>query len=409
MKLTDTFHVSQKAWAIQGSKMFVDIDSDVKVEDLIRGMIIQSGNDACVVVAEGLAGSEEAFAERMNEKAKEIGLTGSNFRNSTGWPDPNHYMTAKDIAVLVTRLIRDFPEYYHYFAEKEFTWHGIKQGNRNPLLYRTGSGVDGLKTGHTEEAGFGLTASAVRDGRRIVMVVHGLTGMQERADEAGQLLDWAFRETGNYTVATKGAVLAEAPVEYGETKTVPLTVAQDLVLTLPKADREKVTAKAVVNDADRGADRRRAGARQADRDRRRTCRSSPIRWSPRRTCRRSASAAASWSTSAAWCSASRNRSRNEQGARRDGPTLHRLRGRRGRRQVDPGPAPCRCLARARRGRGDHDARARRLARRGSDPQPAGVRRHRALVAGDRSVADQRCARRSSRPHHPPGARQGASG
>jgi D-alanyl-D-alanine carboxypeptidase (penicillin-binding protein 5/6) len=247
VKLSDTFHVSEKAWAMQGSKMFVDIDSDVKVEDLLRGILIQSGNDACIVVAEGLAGSEEAFAERMNKKAKEIGLTGSNFTNSTGWPDPNHYMTAKDIEVLSEHLIRDFPEYYPYFSEKEFTWHGIKQGNRNPLLYRTGSGVDGLKTGHTEEAGFGVSASAVRDGRRIMMVVHGLTGMQERADEAGQLLDWAFRETGNYTVATKGSVLAEAPVEYGDSPAVPLTVSQDLLLTLPKGDREKVTAKAVVN------------------------------------------------------------------------------------------------------------------------------------------------------------------
>jgi D-alanyl-D-alanine carboxypeptidase (penicillin-binding protein 5/6) len=246
VKLTDTFHVSEKAWAMQGSKMFVDIDSDVPVEDLIRGMIIQSGNDACIVVAEGLAGTEEAFAERMNKKAKEIGLTNTNFTNSTGWPDPNHYMTAKDIATLSKRLILDFPDYYPYFAEKDFTWHGIKQGNRNPLLYRTGSGVDGLKTGHTEEAGFGIAVSAVRDGRRIVMVVHGLTGMQERADQAGQLLDWAFRETGNYTVASKGAVLADAPVEYGGSKSVPLTVADDLVLTLPRGDRDKVTAKAVV-------------------------------------------------------------------------------------------------------------------------------------------------------------------
>lgn len=246
VKLDDTFHVSQKAWSTQGSKMFVDIDSDVRIEDLIRGMVIQSGNDACIVIAEGLAGTEEAFAERMNAKAKEIGLTGSNFRNSTGWPDPDHYMTAKDLATLATRLIHDFPEYYHFYSEKEFTWHGIKQGNRNPLLYRAGSGVDGLKTGHTEEAGYGLTASAIRDGRRIVMVVQGLTGMQERADETGQLLDWAFRETGNFTVVSKGAILTEAPVEYGQTKTVPLTVPQDLLLTLPRADRQKVTAKAVV-------------------------------------------------------------------------------------------------------------------------------------------------------------------
>jgi D-alanyl-D-alanine carboxypeptidase (penicillin-binding protein 5/6) len=217
------------------------------VEDLLRGILIQSGNDACIVVAEGLAGSEEEFANRMNKKAKELGLTGSNFTNSTGWPDPNHYMTAKDIAILSDRLIRDFPEYYPYFAEKEFVWNGIKQGNRNPLLYRAGSGVDGLKTGHTEDAGFGVSASAVRDGRRIIMVVHGLTGMQERADEAGQLLDWAYRETGNYTVASKGSVLADAPVEYGAAPSVPLTITKDLVLTLPKGDREKVTAKAVVN------------------------------------------------------------------------------------------------------------------------------------------------------------------
>ena len=182
----------------------------------------------------------------MNEKAKEIGLTGSHFTNATGWPDANHYMTAHDIEVLSERLFVDFPQYYPYFAEKEFTWHGIKQGNRNPLLYRDGSGVDGLKTGHTEEAGFGISVSAVREGRRIMMVVHGLTGMQERADEAGQLLDWAFRETGNYTVATQGAVLAEAPVEYGDAPSVPLTVAQNLVLTLPRGDREKLVAKAVL-------------------------------------------------------------------------------------------------------------------------------------------------------------------
>jgi len=247
VKPTDTFHVSQRAWEKQGSKMFVDIDSDIKVEDLIRGIIIQSGNDACIVVAEGLAGTEEAFSERMTVKGKEIGLTDSNFTNSNGWPDDNHYMTAKDIATLSRRLIVDFPEYYHYFAEKEFTWHNIKQGNRNPLLYRPGSGVDGLKTGHTEEAGFGIAVSAEREGRRIIMVIHGLTGMQDRADQAGQMLDWAFRETGNYTVASKGSVLAEAPVEYGATPAIPLTVSQDLVLTLPTGDRQKVAAKAVVN------------------------------------------------------------------------------------------------------------------------------------------------------------------
>ena len=247
LKLTDTFHVSKKAWSTQGSKMFVDINSQVAVEDLIRGIIIQSGNDACIVVAEGLSGSEEAFADRMNKKAKEIGLTDSNFVKASGWPDPNHLMTAKDLATLAHRLIADFPDYYHYFSEHEFTWHGIKQGNRNPLLYRTGSGVDGLKTGHTEEAGYGLTASAIRDGRRVIMILHGMTGMQERADQTGIVLDWAFREFGNFTIASPGTVLGEAPVWMGAEKTVPLTVAADFLVTLPRAERQNVVAKAVYN------------------------------------------------------------------------------------------------------------------------------------------------------------------
>lgn len=245
IKLTDTFHVSKKAWATQGSKMFVPINSDVSVEDLIRGMIVQSGNDACVVVAEGLAGSEEAFADRMNKKAAELGLKNSHFVNASGLPDPNHLMTAQDLYVLAKRLFEDFPEYYHYFSEKEFTFHNIKQGNRNPLLYRPNTGVDGLKTGHTEEAGFGLTASAIRDGRRVFMVVHGLGSMQNRADDAGQLLDWAFRVFGDYTVAKKGTILAQANVWMGQQKTVPLTVNQDLLVTLPVSERDKVAVKAV--------------------------------------------------------------------------------------------------------------------------------------------------------------------
>jgi D-alanyl-D-alanine carboxypeptidase (penicillin-binding protein 5/6) len=245
VKLTDTFHVSKKAWATQGSKMFVVIDSDIAVEDLIRGIIVQSGNDACVVVAEGLAGTEEAFAERMNKKAAELGLQDSHFVNASGLPDPNHLMSARDLYLLAKHLFEDFPEDYHYFSEKEFTFHGIKQGNRNPLLYRPNTGVDGLKTGHTEDAGFGLTASAIRDGRRIFMVVHGLGSMQNRADEAGQLLDWAFRAFGDYTVAKKGTLLAQANVWMGQQKTVPLTVPKDLVVTIPVSDRNKVVTKAI--------------------------------------------------------------------------------------------------------------------------------------------------------------------
>jgi D-alanyl-D-alanine carboxypeptidase (penicillin-binding protein 5/6) len=225
--------------------MYVPIDGDIKVEDLIRGIIVQSGNDACVVVAEGLAGSEESFAERMNKKAVELGLKNSHFVNASGWPDPNHLMTAQDLYLLAHHLFVDFPEFYHYFSEKEFVFNKIKQGNRNPLLYRPNTGVDGLKTGHTEEAGFGLTASAVRDGRRIFMVVHGMTSMQDRADETGQLLDWAFRTFGDYTVAKKDTILAQADVWMGQQKTVPLTVANDLLVTLPVSERDKVQAKVI--------------------------------------------------------------------------------------------------------------------------------------------------------------------
>ncbi|HEX2581027.1 MAG TPA: D-alanyl-D-alanine carboxypeptidase family protein [Dongiaceae bacterium] len=233
VKLTDTMHVSKKAWATQGSKMFVEINSDIKIEDLLRGIVIQSGNDACVVVAEALAGSEETFADRMNQKAREIGLADSHFTNATGLPDPNHYMTARDLAILANRLIQEFPEYYHYFSEKEFTWHRIKQGNRNPLLYRN-DGTDGLKTGHTEEAGFGLTASALRDGRRIIMVIHGLGNMQARADEAGTVLDWAFRESQNVKLVKAGAPLASVPVWLGAQAEVPVAATQDMVVTLLK-------------------------------------------------------------------------------------------------------------------------------------------------------------------------------
>jgi D-alanyl-D-alanine carboxypeptidase (penicillin-binding protein 5/6) len=245
VKLTDSFHVSKKAWSTQGSKMFVPIDGDIAVEELIRGIIVQSGNDACVVVAEGLAGSEEAFADRMNKKAVELGLNNSHFVNASGLPDPTHLMTAQDLYLLAHHLFVDFPEFYHYFSEKEFVFNKIKQGNRNPLLYRPNTGVDGLKTGHTEEAGFGLTASAIRDGRRIFMVVHGMTSMQDRADETGQLLDWAFRTFGDYTVAKKGTILAQADVWMGQQKTVPLTVEKDLLVTLPVSERDKVQVKAV--------------------------------------------------------------------------------------------------------------------------------------------------------------------
>jgi D-alanyl-D-alanine carboxypeptidase (penicillin-binding protein 5/6) len=243
--LDDTFPVSEEAWALrEGSKMFVGIGTKIRVEDLIRGIIVQSGNDACVVVAEGLAGSVPAFVERMNAKAKELGLTNSRFDNPHGLEDPNQLMTARDIALLSRHLIKDFPEDYRYFSEKEFTFNGIKQGNRNPLLYKDPT-VDGLKTGHLSVSGYSVAVSANRNGRRLIVVLIGMKSMQERSDEAAKVLDWAYREFDNYTVAKAGAVMADAPVWLGREETVPFAVGDDLLVTLPRAARDKLSAKAV--------------------------------------------------------------------------------------------------------------------------------------------------------------------
>jgi len=201
--LDDTFRVSEKAWRMGGSKMFVEVNSRVSVNDLLRGIIVQSGNDACVVVAEGLAGSEDEFASVMNQTAKKIGLTGSHFVNSTGWPHPEHVTTASDLATLSRLIIREFPQFYGIFSEKSFTFNGIKQGNRNPLLYKY-SGADGLKTGHTEASGYGLVASAKRDGRRLILVINGLTSVKERSAESERLLDYGFREFNNYKLFKAG-------------------------------------------------------------------------------------------------------------------------------------------------------------------------------------------------------------
>ena len=246
LSLDDTLPVSERAWRMQGSKMFVELHNNIKVEDLIRGVIIQSGNDACIVLAEALAGSEEAFAEKMTARAKELGLSNSNFMNATGWPDPNHYSTAHDLAVLAQRLMQDFPEFYHFYSETEFTYHGIKQGNRNPLLYRD-IGVDGLKTGHTDAAGYGLTASAIRDGRRLVLVVNGLPSMQARADESARLIEWGFREFDAYSLFKAGETIDEVPVWLGAQATVPATVTKDLKVTLARADRPGMTVKLVTD------------------------------------------------------------------------------------------------------------------------------------------------------------------
>jgi D-alanyl-D-alanine carboxypeptidase (penicillin-binding protein 5/6) len=231
------FAVSENAWRMGGSKMFVELNQTIPLEALIRGIIVQSGNDACVVAAEGLAGSEEQFAGMMNETATRLGMTGTHFTNSTGWPDENHYTTVHDLALLGLHLIKDFPQYYHYFAEPEFTWHEIRQHNRNLLLYRN-LGVDGLKTGHTEEAGYGITVSGKdAGGRRVVIVVHGLSGEKERAEEATKLYQYALAAFDNQTVLKPGAALGALPVWYGEAQQVALTVAAEAPVTLPKLER----------------------------------------------------------------------------------------------------------------------------------------------------------------------------
>src|SRR5438045_3501349 len=242
-KLDDELPVSEKAWRLQGSKMFVPIGGRIQLEDLLKGMIIQSGNDACLVLAEGLAGSEEAFVELMNQKAKEIGLKDSHFANVDGLPSPDHWMTARDLATLSIRTIQNFPEYYHYYSEMRYEFNNIKQGNRNPLLYK-GVGADGLKTGHTEEAGYSLTASVKREDRRIILVLGGLPTMKARAQESERLIEWAFREFNNYKLFAAGDKVEDAEVWLGSDPKVPLTVGKDLVVTLPRRARKdmKVTA-----------------------------------------------------------------------------------------------------------------------------------------------------------------------
>jgi len=233
LRLDQLLPVSERAWRMGGSKMFVQIGTQVSVENLSRGVIVQSGNDACIVLAEGISGSEQQFAELMNETGRRLGLRNSTFRNSTGWPDPEHRMTARDLAILARRVIADFPDYYRMYNERSFRWNDITQENRNPTLARV-PGADGLKTGHTEEAGYGLTASAIRGGRRLILVVNGLTSMRQRAEESERLMEWGFREFENVVVFQAADTVEEVPVYLGDRSTVPLVTGQDLVLTLPR-------------------------------------------------------------------------------------------------------------------------------------------------------------------------------
>jgi D-alanyl-D-alanine carboxypeptidase (penicillin-binding protein 5/6) len=238
VKLDDEFTVSEKAWRKGGSKMFVEVGKRVKVENLLHGIIVQSGNDACIVVAENLAGSEEAFAELMTKRAHELGLNNATFKNASGWPNPGHLMSVRDLAKLAEIIISQYPEYYHIFSEKEYEFNGIKQYAHNPLLRRD-VGADGLKTGYTDAAGYGLTASAVRDGRRLILVVAGLETPGQRARESERLLEHGFRDFKDYALFESGQTVEKADVWLGDQETVPLVTDQRVVLTLtPEARRE---------------------------------------------------------------------------------------------------------------------------------------------------------------------------
>ncbi len=247
LSLDDTFLVSENAWRKGGAKsggstMFLEPGSRVSIENLLRGVIVQSGNDASIVIAEGLSGSEQAFAEKMTARGRELGLENTVFRNATGWPDPEHKTTARDLSILARRTIGDFPEFYHYYAERDFAYNGIRQGNRNPLLYKE-MGADGLKTGHTKESGFGLAASVQRNERRLILVVNGLPSSKARARESERLVEWGFREFSNYTLFNAGDAVTEAEVWLGKAPNVSLVIEQGLVITLPRKARRgmKVT------------------------------------------------------------------------------------------------------------------------------------------------------------------------
>ena len=249
LKLTDEFVVSETAWRqggikSGGSTMFAKLNSSISVDDLMHGVIIQSGNDACITVAEGMAGTEASFAGLMNEEARHIGLTGSHFANSTGLPDPDQYMTAHDLARLAKYIIEQFPESYKIYGEREFTWNKIKQPNRNPLLDMN-IGADGLKTGFTDEAGYGLVGSAVRDGQRLIVVVNGLKSAKERGDEAKRPLEYGFKSFEARPLFEEGTIVGAAKLFGGASGRVDLVGNGAINVLMPKNSSDRLSAKIV--------------------------------------------------------------------------------------------------------------------------------------------------------------------
>jgi D-alanyl-D-alanine carboxypeptidase (penicillin-binding protein 5/6) len=245
--LGDMVTISEKAWRTPGSRMFVEVNKQVSVEDLLQGMIVQSGNDATMALAEHIAGSEETFAALMNRHAEEIGMTGSHFINTTGLPDENHYMTAKDIALLATLLIEKYQEYYHWYSQKEFTFNDITQYNRNKLLWRDES-VDGLKTGFTDSAGYCLVTSAKKDGMRLITVVLGTENANARVDASQALLNYGFRFFETHKLYDAGTRLTTSRIWKGSTDTVPLGLDQALYVTIPRGQYKLLDASMSIDD-----------------------------------------------------------------------------------------------------------------------------------------------------------------
>jgi D-alanyl-D-alanine carboxypeptidase (penicillin-binding protein 5/6) len=249
LRFDDEFLVSENAWrtggaSSGGSTMFAALGSSIRLEDLMRGIIIQSGNDACIVVAEGIAGTEATFANMMNEQARKLGLTGSHFTNSTGLPDPDQYVTARDLARLANHIIETYPEYYAIYSEPEFTWNKIRQSNRNPLLDMN-IGADGMKTGYTEESGYGLVGSALRDGQRLILVINGTKSEKERAEEARKIIDWGFRAFERVNLFANGEVIADARVFHGETSGVGVVSKGPVDILLPRGFGDQIRGRIV--------------------------------------------------------------------------------------------------------------------------------------------------------------------
>ncbi len=238
--------ISEKAWKMPGSRMFVEVDKRVSVENLIRGVIIQSGNDASVALAEHLAGDESAFSDLMNQYSERLGMTGSNFVNASGLPDPEHYTTARDMAIVASALIRDFPELYKLHSVKEFTFNGITQHNRNKLLWRDPS-VDGLKTGHTESAGYCLVASALREGMRVISVLMGAATERARARQSQALLSYGFRFFETHRLYAAGTSVREVRVWKGQRQNVGLGLSGDLYVTVPRDQYQRLDPKIAVD------------------------------------------------------------------------------------------------------------------------------------------------------------------